>query len=289
MVVASSWSEQRVLMRAYAGSADQTRPTIVLHGVELAIGPAGTDPHGEWGIHVEPPADGRAQQLREALELAAKRLAGSKGNPPRLVDEVSTFENKATNMWAPGTPRATPSKEHQRVGYYEPSEAGNGRATPMSVPAAVQSANAGGGFRSTPAPGATPRRRKSGWTSPMPLRPAPVDARGGGKTVLGFDTGGATLERAVTSGGSGGTSTSLARLVGRTMPIGFSLSPGEREILNALGKRASLRASEVAEIAGVDNAITYMEALMSKLAEHGLDLIAPGEDRDGEPTYLLRR
>lgn len=301
MVVASSWSEQRVLMRAYAGSLDQTRPTIVLHGVELAIGPAGTDPHGEWGIHVEPPVDGRAQQLREALELAAKRLAGSKGNPPRLVDEPPSFENKATHNWAPGTPPATPSAEHRRVGYYEPADAvsrtviapGAARATPMSVPAAVQSANAGGGFRSTPAAMAAapspasgkPRRRRSGWTSPVPLRPAPVD--NGKKTVLGFDTGGATLERPVTSGGDSGAS--LARLVGQTMPIGFSLSAAERQILNALGRSASLAASEVAEIAGIDNAVSYMEALMNKLAGHGLDLIAPGDDRDGEPTYLLRR
>ena len=319
MVVASSWSEQRVLMRAYSGSTDQTRPTIVLHGVELAIGPAGTDPHGEWGIHCEPPVDGRAQQLREQLELAAKRLAGSKGNPPRLVDEVPTFENKSTNLWAPGTPRATPSQEHTKVGYYEPSEADtadavartmmdpsqlSGRATPVSAPAAVQSANAGGGFRSTPQPASSSstkmaaarpspagkaRKRKSGWTSPVPLRPAPVDsAKGGDKTVLGFDTGGAKLAKPATSGGDSGAG-GLAKLVGRTMPIGFSLSSEEREILNALGRQDNLTASEIAEIAQVSNAIRYMEELMNKLAEHGLDLIAPGDDRDGEPTYLLRR
>ena len=324
MVVASSWSEQRVLMRAYAGAIDQTRPTIVLHGVELAIGPASTDPHGEWGIHVEPPVDGRAQQLREQLELAAKRLAGSKGNPPRLVDEVPNFENKATHNWAPGTPRATPSKEHTRVevGYYEPAGAAaspnaktisptdGARATPMSAPAAAQRSNAGGGFRSSPAPvrsssssaslaaakvaasepvvnpAGKPRKRKSGWTSPVPLRGAPVDNKpGGGKTVLGFDTGGATLASASTSGGGG----SLAKLVGKTMPIGFSLTDEERRILNALGKSEALTASEVAEIAQVTNAIQYMETLMAKLAEHGLDLIAPGDDRRGEPTYLLRR
>src|SRR5688572_29584028 len=105
MVIADSWSEQRVLMRAFAASEDQTRPTIVLHGAVLAIGPAGTDPHGHWGIHVEPPADGRAQELRGQLELAAKRLAGTKGNPPRLVDEESRFERKPTNNGAPGAPR----------------------------------------------------------------------------------------------------------------------------------------------------------------------------------------
>ena len=59
MVVAESWSEQRVLMRAFTGAHDQTRPTIVLHGAELAIGPASAEAHGSWGIHVEPPIDGR--------------------------------------------------------------------------------------------------------------------------------------------------------------------------------------------------------------------------------------
>ena len=88
-------------MRAFASSSDQTRPTIILHGEELAIGPASTDPHGEWGIHVQPPVDGRAQELREALQLAAKLLAGSKGNPSRLQDEQSELEDRATNNWNP--------------------------------------------------------------------------------------------------------------------------------------------------------------------------------------------
>ena len=50
-----------------------TAPTIVLHGTELAIGPASTDPNGSWGIHVQPPVDGRAQELQAQLELAARR------------------------------------------------------------------------------------------------------------------------------------------------------------------------------------------------------------------------
>jgi hypothetical protein len=104
MVVAEKWAEQRVLMRAYAECRDQIRPTIVLHGQELAIGPASNDPNGPWGIHVQPPSDGRAQELQAQLEVAARRLSGSKGNPPRLEDEESTFERKPTNNWAPGTP-----------------------------------------------------------------------------------------------------------------------------------------------------------------------------------------
>lgn len=129
MVVAESWAEQRVLMRAYANSPDQTRPTIALHGFELAIGPAGTDPHGPWGIHIEPPADGRAQSVRDELEVAARRLAGSKGNPPRLMDEESPFDRKRTNHWAPGTPRDLP--ESAAAGYYEPNQAAHAQPEAM--------------------------------------------------------------------------------------------------------------------------------------------------------------
>jgi hypothetical protein len=105
MVVAERWAEQRVLMRAYAESPDQTRPTIMLHGTELAIGPASSDPNGSWGVHVQPPVDGRAQELQAQLELAAKRMAGARGSPARLEDEPGGFERKRTNNWAPGSPR----------------------------------------------------------------------------------------------------------------------------------------------------------------------------------------
>src|SRR3954467_10234517 len=80
MVVAEKWAEQRVLMRAYAESRDQPRPTIMLHGIELAVGPAGLDLNGPWGIHVGDNPDGRAQDIKSQLEAAARRVAGSKGN-----------------------------------------------------------------------------------------------------------------------------------------------------------------------------------------------------------------
>ena len=128
MVVAERWAEQRVLMRAYSDSVDQTRPTIVLHGAELAIGPASLDPNGPWGIHVQPPADGRAQHLKDALELAARRMAGSKGSPPRLEDEVSEFDHKRTNNWAPGVARDVPG-ERMAGASWEPSVAASIHAT----------------------------------------------------------------------------------------------------------------------------------------------------------------
>ncbi|MEP6860175.1 MAG: hypothetical protein ABJE66_06115 [Deltaproteobacteria bacterium] len=119
MVIAEKWAEQRVLMRAYAQSREQTMPTILLHGVELAIGPAGIDVNGPWGIHVGEGPEGveaRAQAVKLGLEDAARRLAGSKGNPPRLADEESTFEREPTGNWAPGTPRVLPNQT-QRGGF----------------------------------------------------------------------------------------------------------------------------------------------------------------------------
>ena len=143
MVVAERWAEQRVLMRSYAESADQTRPTIVLHGDELAIGPASLDPNGPWGIHVQPPADGRAQVLKDALELAARRMAGSKGNAPRLEDEISDFDRKRTNNWAPGAPRDLPDHRLPGPGW-EPAVAASLHGA--AAASAIQSASGSSGY-----------------------------------------------------------------------------------------------------------------------------------------------
>jgi hypothetical protein len=362
MVVADSWGEQRVLMRSFADSPDQTRPTIVLHGAELAIGPAGTDPHGPWGIHVQPPADGRAQELREQLEIAAQRLAGSKGTPPRLQDEVSAFERKRTNNWAPGTPReevsaaethhgpgqaaaqapvppsayghaAPPPAQPQAYNYYEPAAVAPPVHSPVIPSAAPRQSNAQtvpaeqgvqfgrppvvpapptppAGYRAiaptapvaplahgrpkrntanplrvTPVPGPanrhTPRR---GWTSPVRTAPA---REVGSTTAMGFTSGAGAQSPEMRWGAA--PPERLAKVVGHTLPVGFHLTPPEREVLNMLGEVDSLTASRVAEIVGVPNGIGWMDKLMSKLADHGLDLIAPGDDDSGEPSYVLRR
>lgn len=414
MVIADTWSEQRVLMRAFAGSEDQTRPTIVLHGTELAIGPAGTDPHGHWGIHVEPPVDGRAQELRQQLELAAKRLAGSKGNPPRLVDEASPFERKATNNWERGAPRDRLSNPNAitkigdggegRAGYYEPANVAPAVASPQipsaaaspapspgvpaspvaaspapspgvpasPVPASPQRGSAAPGgpkdrrmmstmpptrrvqggvpnpassrnIQIEPTPGAPkrdssvaitpppmsatgaarkspgyaaayasaqtpsqpvaqaspqqarPRRRKKGWTSPVPPAGSEVDRRtpipfDGTRTTPGFAPMNAPVRPMPRAKAPAPTTDprTLASMVGHTMPLGFRLSDNERELLNALGKCGALKASEIAASIGVDNGIEWMDALIAKLSEHGLDLIEHGEEIDGEPTYTLR-
>lgn len=353
MVVADSWGEQRVLMRAFADSPDQTRPTIVLHGAELAIGPAGTDPHGPWGIHVQPPADGRAQQLREQLELAAQRLAGSKGTPPRLQDELSAFERKRTNNWAPGTPPAEPTAAethhgpgqaaaaapvpppahgHQPYNYYEPAAVAPPAPSPVipsaapRPPSAQQTVppqhnvpygrppaasptpsvghravaptapvaplthgrrkrNTANPLRRTPVPSPaarhTPRR---GWTSPVKSAPA---REVGSTTAMGFTSGAGAQSPEMRWGAA--PPERLAKVVGHTLPVGFHLTPPEREVLNILGEVDSLSASRVAEIVGVPNGIGWMDRLMTKLAEQGLDLIAPGDDDSGEPSWVLRR
>src|SRR3954454_1661000 len=105
MVIAEKWAEQRVLMRAYTESRDQLRPTIMLHGTELAIGPAGLDLNGPWGIHVGDNPEIRAPHIKDQLETSARRLSGSKGNPPRLSDEAPTFDREPTANWGPGAPR----------------------------------------------------------------------------------------------------------------------------------------------------------------------------------------
>ena len=331
MVVADSWGEQRVLMRAFADSPDQTRPTIVLHGTELAVGPAGTDPHGPWGIHVQPPADGLAQELRHQLEIAAQRLAGSKGKPPRLADEVSDFERKRTNNWAPGAPRAEASAAQTHHGpaeaaaqapvppemynYYEPAVVappmpppfiapalGRPAATYVAVaPTAPHTPYTGGPgrpdrrakratanpLRVTPIPSpatedsGAPRR---GWTSPVRRAPA---REIGSTTAMGFTSGAGAQTPQMRHGPD--PAERLAKVIGHTLPVGFHLTPPEREVLNMLGEVDSLTASRVAEMVGVPNGIGWMEKLMTKLANHGLDLVAPGDDVSGEPSYVLRR
>ena len=287
MVVAESWSEQRVLMRAFSSCSDQTRPTIVLHGQELAIGPAGTDPYGQWGIHVEPPVDGRAQELRSQLELAARRLSGSKGNPPRLVDETSRFDNKATHLWLPGEPTSG-ATAHGFGSYYEPAVV----APPSDSPVI---------------PSAAPRPAMTTATRFAPLAPVsdrptltqvtPAPRRSGSKTDQHWVVGSRTQPGFVPASQVTATMTAtspaptptIATLVGKTMPLGLQLSDSEREVLNALGRAASLTAREIAAIAKTGDALAWMEAFTRKLAGIGLDVVAPGDDVDGEPTWILRR
>jgi hypothetical protein len=309
MVVAESWSEQRVLMRAFASCGDQTRPTIVLHGIVLAIGPAGLEPHGEWGIHVEPPVDGRAQELRTELELAARRLAGSKGNPPRLADEVSRFENKATHLWAPGTPPDVPAGPPARMGhgYYEPAELVARTGRPMLVEGNPQPGFAPPDRQTMLAPPHSPPSDGRSRTGTIPMAPlfgglaASATAETstesvGSRTRPGFlpppmpgpRTGSMTMPPVPAAPPAASTQLTFASLVGRTMPLGLQLTQIERDVLDALG-RAPLTADEIGRLVGEADPVPWMERLMHKLAQLGLDMVATGVARTGELTYLLRR
>jgi hypothetical protein len=319
-------------MRAFASSSDQTRPTINLHGEELAIGPAGTDPHGEWGIHVQPPVDGRAQELREALQLAARLLAGSKGNPPRLQDEQPEFEDRATNNWLP--PKKGKAKEAGKrtvyghdgsappvpePDYYEPAlHAPTSSSSEIPSSGASRAKQAKPNFRKTPqfwadvydqpeleqgasaqqsqppiaapAPAAKkeapPRRKRnnrqtfqySGVMVAGPAKKAPQKPKKkkAAKTVFGFLPEEAPKE-------------TYAATASKTMPIGLTLDDPERLVLNALGKEPFMTATAIGRLLDVSDPMEWMGRFMDKLAEFGLDLVAPGSDQDGEATYLLIR
>ena len=51
--------------------------SLVTLSFELAIGPAGTDANGPWGIHVGQHPEVTPQHVKAGLEEAARRIAGS--------------------------------------------------------------------------------------------------------------------------------------------------------------------------------------------------------------------
>jgi len=81
----------------------------------------------------------------------------------------------------------------------------------------------------------------------------------------------------------------LARLIDRTVPADFAITPHEREVINALGERDQLTARQIGAMIGVADPVTWMERLVEKLSSYGLDLVAPGAPAGDEPTYVLRR
>ena len=292
MVIAEKWAEQRVLMRAYAESRDQTLPTIKLHGAEFAIGPAGLDVNGPWGIHVGEPSDGRAQVVKHGIEDAARRLAGSKGNPPRLVDESQTFDREPTGNWAPGTPRLVPQRADHRappVDYVAPAGAARVpqsqiatyvpqmAAVPQHTPSqATVAAPANPDLRLTPVP-----RRSTGKT-----RPPPASVR----TALGYTSGSGAQSAIVRLGLAPHVSARLGRFVDRVVPADFSIDPGERRVLNALGEQELVTARAIGQMLDLADAVQFMEGLVHKLESYGLgDLVEPADPQGGEPTYRLRR
>ncbi|MBK7534378.1 MAG: hypothetical protein IPI49_03200 [Myxococcales bacterium] len=300
MVIAEKWAEQRVLMRSYADSRDQTRPTIFLHGEELAIGPAGIDANGPWGIHVAAGAEGRAQELAGMLEEAARRLSGSKGSPPRLVDESHTFDREPTGNWAPGSPAMPPharSAARSRRATANPAAAAQlatrvpQAPTAAAVPAAPAARYAGAGagagegvpHMAAAQPGLDPR-----------FAPVAVRRQGGGpgggldRTALGYQSGAGAQSAIVRLGLSPAVSARMQHLAERVVPSDFQVSKAERDVLNALGGHGVLTARAIGHLIHAGDAVSWMEDFIRKLESFGLDLIEPGEPNGGEPTYRLR-
>jgi hypothetical protein len=274
MVIAEKWAEQRVLMRAYAESRDRLRPTIMLHGTELAIGPAGLDLHGPWGIHVGNGPDSLAQDIRQQLESSARRVAGSKGNPPRLADEPAGFGPASPGDWGSAAPRAVP-RRHDPV--------------PPPPPPIERAALAGaarlawGSAEETqaPAPEFHPPPRTRGRTTRQP----PV---GAARTVLGYTSGAGAQSALVRLGLTPEASAQLGWLADRVVPGEFHLEVHDRQVLNALGQ-GELTAPAIAQMLGLADPVGFMAALRHKLESYDLPLIELGARHAGEPTYRLRR
>jgi hypothetical protein len=289
MVITEKWAEQRVLMRAYAESRDQTRPTITLYGIELAIGPAGIDVNGAWGVHVGEQGDGAAQQVKSQLEDMARRLAGSKGNPPRLADEESTFEREPTANWGPGAPRMLPKRIDGGLPQVDFVQQTNATRVPQQQGATfVPQHQVAAHHVPAPAPSAapsnpelrkTPMPRQRGKTRPPPL----LD-----RTALGYQSGSGAQSAVVRLGLVPHVSSRLGWLVDRVVPQDFQVDAAERKVLNALGDH-ELTAKAIGQMIDVADAMTFMEDLTRKLESFGIELVEPGTPHGGEPTYRLRR
>ena len=315
MVIAEKWAEQRVLMRAYAESRDQLRPTIMLHGIELAIGPAGLELNGPWGIHVGENPDGRAQDIKAQLEGSARRAAGSKGNPARLVDErseslgggdpagfaggaggkaprgineVQTFDREPTPNWGPGGPRVLPRRAdplQPPIEHVTPTGAARipqaqaatyvSQAQQGYAPAEAAMAPSSPELRKTPMP-----RPRSRITKHPPLSPS--------RTALGYTSGAGAQSAIVRLGLAPHISARLGWLVDQIVPVDFHVDGRERRVLNALGE-GELTARGIGHMLEVADPVAFMEDLTRKLEGFHLTLIEPGEPQGGEPTYRLRR
>jgi hypothetical protein len=283
MVVAERWAEQRVLMRGYAESRDQMLPTIVLHGAELAIGPAGVDINGPWGIHV---ADhDTANAVKQGLEDAARSFAGSKGDPPRLLDENQSFDGPAPPFGGAGGAARGRAVEREPTGTGAPDLPRGGqprsdlRRTAVAVIAPVAAARVLQGQLATVVPST------QGHLLSRTTRPGD-----GARTALGYTSGAGAQSAIVRLGLAPHVSAKLGPFTDRVVSAEFSLDARERRALNTLGEQEHVTARALGHVLDLHDAVSFMEELVKKLEAHGLgDLVEPAEPVGGEPTYRLRR
>jgi hypothetical protein len=265
-------------MRAYAESRDPLRPTIFLQDIELAIGPAGLDIHGPWGIHVPEGPVNRAPDIQLQLEDAARRLAGSKGNPPRLVDENPAANGGGGPRIMPRRPDAQPPQVEHVV------SVGAARVPQVPAPSYVMPAQA---HQVAPA-NAAPANPELRMTPPPRARSRTRPPSSSVRTALGYTSGSGAQSAIVRLGLAPHISAGLGRLVDRVVPAEFHLESRERRVLNALGE-GELTARGIGQMLDVADPVSFMEELTRKLESYDIDLVEPGEAQGGEPTYRMRR
>ena len=215
-------------MRAYAQSRDQTLPTILLHGVELAIGPAGLDHNGPWGIHVgDDPITRAADQGRSRGGRApARRQQGQPAAPRRREPDVRSRADRQLGARA----RRACSRTSRRRSATSRRRRPRGSPSSTSRPqiSAVQGHHQQE-LRKTPMP-----RARSGRTRPPPVG-------GPGRTALGYASGSGAQSAVVRLGLAPHVSARLGRFVDRVVPSDFMIEAAERRVLNALGEAAAWR------------------------------------------------
>ena len=261
------------------------------------------------GIHVGDGPEGieaRAATVRNGLEDAARRLAGSKGNPPRLADEEPTFDREPTGNWAPGTPPVLPQRmhDHPALGSQQPRV--DYVAQQVGAARVPQHQQATYVPQITPAQPATHHHHHSHHHVVRAVEPgaaAHAAARGSAmfrrrgrraaahsRTALGYSSGSGAQSAIVRLGLAPHVSAQLGRLVERIVPAEFHIDARERRVLNALGELGDVTARSIGQLVDVADAVAFMEHLTRKLEQFGLgDLVEPGAPNGGEPTYRMRR
>ena len=207
-----------------------------------------------------------------------------KGNPPRLLDEESTFEREPTANWGPGAPRILPKRQgsHTQPPVSFVENAGAARVPVHQAATIVPQFQAAqhGPQAATPDLHKTPMPRRRNVTRQQPTNNA--------RTALGYTSGSGAQSALVRLGLTPQVSARLGRLVDRVVPADFHIDPGERRILNALGE-GPLTARAIGHMLDLADAMSYMEELTRKLENYNLDLVEPGDPNGDEPTYRLRR
>jgi hypothetical protein len=262
--------------------------------------------------HPRPAAGRRSGPGAQGRARAGGAADGrQQGQRPRLEDEISDFDRKRTNNWAPGAPKDIPDAPIPRTSW-DPAVAAS-QHLPAYVAASPGASTVAPGQLATlvPAPTAVPvpAQPSASYVASAPaaevlprgaahesslavvaptnaaLRKTPMPTRHDGgrarrttgvrhaRTALGYSSGAGAQSAIIRLGLKPAAAARLGRLAERTVPADFQISSVERDLLNVLADRERLSARMVRELVGVIDAVAWMEALMAKLESYGLDLV----------------